>query len=181
MKVHLGCYDLIKPGWLNIDIQQVHAESPEFMKWDLRNGLPDVVQDLTMSYSSHFMEHILWGDAVKLLRDLYNRTVVGGKTRHCIPDFEKLVTKYLAKDWDFFSHCLSIAPNHQLMEIIGYSIYQRDDGVNAEHVCMYDSEYAIFTLEQAGFKNCKRVEFNPELDYGFRVPYSFFVEGTRLD
>lgn len=179
MKLHLGCFDLIKSGWLNLDIQQVRPDSDEFVKWDLRNGLPPQAKELTCSYSSHLLEHLLWPDTIKLLQQLLEVTVPGGKTRHCIPDFKKLVTKYLQRDFGFFAHCASVMPNNQLLEVINYSLYQRDDGVNAEHLTMFDQEYAIFTLAKAGWKDCKGVEFDPEIDYGFRMPYSFLVEGTK--
>lgn len=178
MKLHLGCYNLIKEGWLNLDIQKP-VNHPDLMQWDLRNGLPDKCKNVSLVYHSHFLEHLLWKDGLKLLRECHERMVPGGVMRMCLPDFRNLVRRYLDRDWNFFSHCASVAPHGQLMEIINYSLYQRDDGINAEHLTMYDAEYAIFTLEQAGFKNCREVPCDNSIDYEFRSPYSFFVVGEK--
>lgn len=179
MRVHLACYDLIKPEpWLNIDIQKV-TEATNFIQWDLKQGLPPECKDVSFFYSSHWLEHLTRQESLKHLRECFDVMVSGGIIRHCIPDFFKLVSKYIEKDWGFFSHCLSLPESSQLMSILNYSLYQRDDGVTAEHVQMWDSDWAVYTLELIGFKDCKRVECDPEIDYGFRAPYSFFVQGIK--
>lgn len=177
MKLHLGSGSIIKEGWLNID--QKELINPHYLQWDLKKGLPFQCKDITYTYSSHFIEHLIWKDAIQLLKECREKMIEGSVMRVCLPNFKNLVIKYLEKDWNFFTHCLHVAPNRQLMQIINYAIYQRDDGINAEHVCMYDSEYAIFTLEVAGFRKCKEVEFNKEIDCESRRPYSFFVEGIK--
>lgn len=179
MKINLGSNSITKNGWINIDILPLSKDF-NFIQWDLRQGLPPICKDIVYSYSSHFLEHLLWTDSIKLLKDVYKNTKVGGITRHCIPDFRTLVSKYLARDWKFFEHCLAEAPNRQLLEIINFSLYQRDSNGIAEHMTMFDAEYGIFTLKQAGFSNCREVEFDPSIDHPSRAPYSFFIEGTKL-
>lgn len=176
MRVNLGSGDQFIEGFINIDERDlVH---PSYCQWNLKNGLPPHLKDIEIVTSSHFFEHLMWHDALKLMKECREKMVEGGIFNMCLPDFRLLVTKYLERDWQFFSHTLCYAPDHQLMQLMNFSLYQYTDGV-AEHKQMYDAEYAIFTLQEAGFKDCKEVPFNPEYNLANRVPYSIHISGIK--
>ncbi len=178
MRVNVGCGSFLKPGWLNLDILPIQENSSEFLQWDIRNRFPPL-DNVIMIHSEHLMEHLLNHELMSFLNEGLKVLSPGGKMRACVPNFRQLCEKYLANDWDFFGHVRETAPNGQILEIINYALYQRQPNGVAEHVQVLDPEYAVFLLQAAGYKNCKEVPFDPDLDSSHRRPYSFYVEGTK--
>lgn len=175
MRLHLGCSGDIREGWINIDAMK-YKDAPNFIQYDLSKGLPSEVNNITEVYSCHVGEHFYHKDFVNLLKEIHSKMVPGATIRTGIPDFKKLVYYYLNRDWSFFEHCRSMAPNGQLMEIINGSIYQYDPNQPYEaHKCMYDPEYAIFTHKLAGFTDVEEVPFDPAYGDHGRKDYTFFT------
>lgn len=174
MKIHLGCGDHIIPGYLNIDMQDRVSE--DYLQWDLRQPLPLTIKNVQSIVSEHFWEHLDWHSGLKLMKSCKDRMLNDAVFSLALPNFNLLVKKYLEKDWNFFRHCLVLAPDRQLMQVINYSLYQYVDGI-AEHKQMYDVEYALFTMKEAGFKSCREVEFNPLYNIESRKEYTFYCEG----
>lgn len=175
-KINLGSGDHLIPGFLNLDERDFVAEN--FCRWNLKNGLPPHIADNSINQinSEHFFEHLMLSDGIKLMKQCKEKMIPGGRFTLALPNFRLLVQKYLEKDWGFFDHALCYAPNHQIMEIVNFSIYQYVDG-QAEHKTQYDAEFACFAMSEAGFKNCREIEFNPEFNLEHRRLYTFYVEG----
>jgi predicted SAM-dependent methyltransferase len=172
MKIHLGCGDTILPGFINIDMIDKVQEG--YLRWDLLKPLPDYIQNVELVCHEHALEHFTADEGLALLKRCRERMIPGGKMLMALPDFRRLVTHYLNNNWDFFNRpgVICYAPNHQMLEIINFSLYQF-----GEHKCMYDAEYACFILEQAGFKNAKEIEFTPGINLEPRRDYTFYVSG----
>ncbi len=179
ISVNLGSGVDLKPGYLNIDMLDIVHES--YLRWNLNNGFPHHLAGIEYIYSAHMLEHFRHEDGLNLLRQARERMKTDAKIRLCLPNFRTLAEAYLKKDWDFFlPEVQHFAPNGQMMEIVNYACYQYTNGVG-EHLCQYDPEYAIFTLQSAGFRECKEVEFDPTIDspLELRKRYSFYVEGIK--
>lgn len=176
-ELHLGCGDNIKEGFLNIDMRN-DLKHPNFMGWDLSLGLPPLTgMDITGVHSEHFWEHLTATEGRKLMLSCRDRLVRGGKFRIALPDFRKLATAYVNNDWSFFTDpgVLSFAPNHQMLEVINYALYQRQADGFAEHKMMYDLPYMLFLLGYLGFKNPREDSFNPLYHLEGRRPYTFYA------
>src|SRR5579863_8682139 len=53
VKLNCGCGPMVKPGWLNIDMEK-RAD----LQLDLRKGLPFPDKSVSFIYSEHFFEHL---------------------------------------------------------------------------------------------------------------------------
>lgn len=180
--LNLGCgtYLIKEDGWLNIDQLDIFYQG--YLKWDLSKGLPTSLLNLETIVSTHMLEHLTWEEGQTLLKDCHNKLSSGGRIHLCLPDFRKMVTAYLNKDWNFFNlpEVMSFCPNKQMLEIMNYGLYQRQSDGMAEHKTMYDAEYTIFSLQKAGFTNCKEVKpdwFDDTREV--RTRYSFYVDGFK--
>lgn len=180
ISLHLGSGADIKKGWLNVDMLDIN--NPDYVKWDLKNGLPPQAQNLSVVYSQHFFEHLQWEDGLTLMKRCKERMVEGGTFRLALPNFKTMVMAYLDNNWEFFNlpEVMAFAPNRQMMQIMNYGLYQHTNGVQ-EHVCQFDPAYALFTMRSAGFRECKEVAFNPlyDSDLEVRKRYTFYCEGIK--
>ena len=109
LRIHLGCGEDIKLGWINIDLKaklpvigKGAAPGTAFINHDLRRGLPVEERSCALIYSSHFFEHLNYGNAVALLRECYRALQPGGVFRAALPDFTGVFQAYLSGDVDYF-------------------------------------------------------------------------------
>lgn len=173
MKVNLGSGSKLKEGFLNIDILNISA--PNYVRWDLTEGLPPQAIGIDFVYSEHFLEHLTLDEGKKLLKDCYDRMLFGAKIRICVPSFFKLAKAYMEKDYEHFSPLGYAAPNSQLMEWVNYSIYGEG------HKTMYDTDYLCLILEEIGFKNVTVDFFDPETDSPERKQFSCYVVAEKVE
>ncbi len=66
------------------------------------------------------------------------------------------------------------------MQLVNFGCYQYVGGEN-EHKCMFDPEFALFTMRDAGFEDFREVDFNAEFDSPeeFRRRYTFYCEARK--
>jgi predicted SAM-dependent methyltransferase len=182
--IHLGAGVDLKPRpWINIDEINFTGVPNHFnyLCHDLRNGLPEHLNEVGFVYSSHFFEHLHHKDAIKLLSQCREKMLPGAVMRVCVPDFHLTAKAYLAGDKEFFKGISYAAPKGRMMDYINYSLYQYNNTEN-EHKCMYDAEFLIQTLEESGFLNAKVVPYDRTIDpdCDLREHFSLVVEGYNV-
>ena len=91
MKLHLGCGNKHKKGYINIDIKKTDAVD---LICDARK-LPYKENTIEIIESYHLIEHIPYKDAVSMLKSWYNILKVGGKIIIECPDFDRDIKEYL--------------------------------------------------------------------------------------
>jgi len=189
MKINLGAGPNILNGYLNLDLYPSSSGErygTQKVRCDLKNGLPlfdafnDPIRDIELITSCHFFEHLSHADGLKLMKHCHEKLKEGGIFRLALPNFRTMILGYLNEDWDFFDLVAYTAPNHQIMEIINAGLYQ-DIGTPEAHLCMYDIPFAVWTLQQAGFKNVKEVPYDNSIepDWEIRRRYTFVVTGEK--
>lgn len=191
VKVHLGCGDDIRAGWLNVDMSAGRAareraaaagSGTALVIHDLRRGLDLPARICSLIYSSHLLEHLEFSQARRLLRDCHRALAPGGVFRAALPDFRRIANAYVEHDAEFFD-LIDIreafphnAPGtHSLIDFVNYAAYQ-----SGEHRMLYDADKLTRTLLAAGFSNVRECGYDEALDPGSEVRrrYSFYVEGT---
>lgn|SRR5438128_3938433 len=190
LRVHLGCGLDIKPGWVNIDltvkppvIDKDTADGTIFINHDLRRGLPLERGTCAMIYSSHFFEHLSYGDAVALLRECRRTLQPGGVFRAALPNFKADFEAYLRGDAGYF-HLLDVFEllprvklgTKTLVDYINYSVYQ-----SGEHKWIMDEEKMLVLLKHVGFNSVAISSFREGIDpvSELRRSQSFYVEAIR--
>ena len=91
MKLHVGCGDVILPGWTNVDLEDLPGI-------DLQDDIRELekVEDGTCDiiYASHVLEHVGRNEFEDVLKTWNKKLKKGGILRIAVPDFEKVVEWY---------------------------------------------------------------------------------------
>ena len=139
-KLHLGSGQVILPGWINIDIEFGDASARQ----DLTKPLPYPDASASHIYTEHFIEHLEYEEALRLLTECRRVLADTGVIRIVTPDLEWLVDVYhsgITTEWGELwrpdSPC-------QLM----------NEGMRAwGHKFLYDRSELHHALRLAGFNN----------------------------
>ncbi len=93
-------------GWKNVDVvdaaQFAQANGYEFLRHDVRNGIPCKTGEADLIFMSHVLEHFTYGEGLSLLRECRRALKVGGAIRVLVPDARNLMKAY-AHDHPFDS------------------------------------------------------------------------------
>jgi predicted SAM-dependent methyltransferase len=193
LKVHLGCGEDVRPGWVNIDLAPTSTHtSPRcpdtiIINYDLRLGLPLAPDSCHVIYSSHFFEHLTYKHGVQLLRDCYSALSPGGMFRAALPDFQGLFEAYIRGEREY----VRLLQNNvypadavsefdldvrTLVDYVNYGVYQ--DG---EHKCIYDREKFALLLRRIGFSSVTPSSYQHGLDPAtpVRRRHSFYIEAIK--
>jgi len=86
-RIHLGCGEQIKPGWLNIDRHVPPKFNPDFGMIDiLEERLPTRDSSVDYVFSEDVLEHIPPERRVDVLNEIWRVLVPGGLMEHYIPN-----------------------------------------------------------------------------------------------
>lgn len=189
LKLHLGCGDDVRPGWLNVDCDPFAKSALDpggisgFINYDLRLGLPLRAETCDLIYSSHFFEHLHCRDGVRLMRDCYAALAPGGRFRIALPDLKSLIAAYLRGDQAYLDllNVSELLPDVEpgtetTVDYLNYGLYQY-----GEHKCIYDEDKLRVILSRIGFNVVESSSYKPGLDpeSELRRRYSFYVEARK--
>lgn len=200
-KVNLGCGLRVASGWLNIDgsLNALIASWPSwthrlvyrfsgahnyysldeycgilndhtFLYHDLSLSLPLHKNSVDFIYSSHFFEHLFKDDAAALLKSCARALKPGGTIRISIPDLAYAVSLY------------GLGRKAEMLD--DYFFVEGKGSYLARHKYMYDFQQIKEALEQAGFLDVIRCEYQcgktPDIKVLDVYPeVSLFVEAVR--
>ncbi len=201
IKINLGCGLRVANGWLNIDgsLNALVASWPKvlhklvyrfsgahnyyevdeycsilgchsFLYHDLSISLPLSENTVDFIYSSHFFEHLFKDDAAALLKSCSRALKHGGTIRISIPDLAYAVSLY------------GIGRKTEMLD--NFFFVEGKGSYLARHKYMYDFQLIKDLMEQAGFSNVTRCEFQqgktPDIKILDVYPeVSLFVEAVR--
>lgn len=203
VKVNLGCGLHVARGWLNIDgsfnamfaswphwvrtllyrlsgSRQYYSleqycdilESHHFLHHNLALSLPLRDNTVDFIYSSHFLEHLFKDDAANLLKACAKSLKLDGTIRISIPDLAYAVSLYgLGKKTEMLDDYFFVSGKGSYL---------------ARHKYMYDFELIKVALEEAGFSDVVRCQYQqgrtPDIKTLDVYPeISLFVEAVRAN
>ena len=155
IKLHLGCGERHKDGYLNIDWRKTQAT--DFV-CDI-TAIPFKNNSISVIESYHVIEHLSKDDAIKTLENWYKMLEVGGKLVIECPNFDEAVKEYLDGNQD------------RIYNIFGYRRFPGDG-----HLFGYNYERLAMVLTSIGFSNICNVE--PQ-DYHIAEEPCLRVEGVK--
>ena len=148
-KLHLGCGPQALPGWVNIDNRRYPGVDKVR---DVRKGLP--YKDVSFVFAEHFIEHLAYDEARKLMRESRRVLRDDGVLRLSTPNL----------DWVWVTHYKIDAPDDQQ---VAACFYLNRAFRGWGHQFLYNERTLAATLRDAGFANVKRVAYgeseHPEL------------------
>jgi predicted SAM-dependent methyltransferase len=150
LKLHIGCGQVMIPGWVNIDIRP-GAD----VVVDVRRGLPFADGSVDYIYSEHFMEHLAFEEGGKILREFARCLSERGTVRIAMPDLDYLVDRY-GSDWRDQEWLSS--PWYEFVSTRGrmINVAFRSWG----HKYLYNEEDLRDQLSRAGFRKIERCEWS---------------------
>lgn len=183
LKINLGSGKATKSGFFNIDF----CKGVD-IRVDLRKRLPLRDESCELVYSEHFVEHLVYPEGVeKHFSDCYRVLCSRGKISISVPDTEWPLKDYALSRTKYLDACIENKwhPDdcETFMEHINYHFRQRWRGENINrfncHRFAWDFETMEKKLNEQGFINITRREFDATLDSVHRKEGSLFVEAFK--
>jgi predicted SAM-dependent methyltransferase len=178
-RLHLGCGNIYKSGWVNIDTYFCPPCTPD-LTLDLRRPWPFPDVSCNEVYSEHLFEHVSFPDsAAWILRETLRVLIPGGRASIGVPDPRPVLTAYLEDTslpyFDYFFNHSSVRRHlFTKMEAVNWLFKQ-----GGEHQFIYDYPSLEKTLLQAGFTGVARRDFDPVRDSESRREGTIYVDAHR--
>jgi predicted SAM-dependent methyltransferase len=145
--------------------------------WDLRRGIPFPDASIHKLYSSHFFEHLSFGEIQVFLDDCMRVLAPGGQFSICVPNARLFIEAYTKGDSvDAAALCgYTPAYNHTTrIDCVNYVAY-----MGGEHKYMFDEENLLFILRSKGLRNVRLRPFDSGLDLRERELESIYAEAEK--
>ncbi|MBI4325124.1 MAG: methyltransferase domain-containing protein [Chloroflexi bacterium] len=179
LKLNLGCGNNPKPGWVNIDLFNPHAD----FCYDVRRAFPLPDTSCAFIYSDHLFEHLDYTDGLSLMRESHRLLEHGGIFRAAMPDMPAVFQAYLARDYAYFDLVKDFAlvsgmDNREAtwVDYVNFAVYQY-----GEHKMVYDIEKLQKMANWAGFSKACRSDYQPGMDSEtpLRRKYSVYFDAIK--
>jgi predicted SAM-dependent methyltransferase len=171
--LHIGCGQNIKPGWVNVDLND-EAD----ISLDAREALPFPNDSVRMIYSEHFFEHLSLAEGIRFLRECLRVLVPGGRLSLGVPNARFMMEDYARGDrekWvklrDRYCYPKSCTT---LMHIVNHFFRQGE-----EHKYAYDEETLLEVVRDCGFSNVHERFWDPALDLEDRRDGTLYIDGEK--
>lgn len=174
-KLNLGSGSYLKPGFLNVDVLWGGD-----VKLDLRRPMPFESACCELIFSEHCFEHFDYPNTIGgILKECLRILRPGGILTFSVPDTEWILNDYSAgSDAPYFHACKEHDwhPKSCTTRLEHINYHFRQEG---KHRFAYDFETARKLLDEIGFVNIARREFDPALDSEHRRCGSLFISAQK--
>ena len=153
MKLHVGCGNVILPGWINVDIDNISGVD---IQDDVRTLTKIKDDSYDIIYASHVLEHFGRKEFESILKVWNKKLKINGILRLAVPDFEKAIKWY--------------NDTKKIEDIIGLI----SGGQKTEfdyHKMIYDRKFLTKVLKICGFDDVKEWEWR-QTEHGQFDDYS---------
>jgi len=176
-RLNWGCGPITPYGWINSDVYPWPGVD---LVGDIRGGLP--LSEGTIDYivSIHALCDLPYIDLDRALAELHRVLKPGGVLRLGLPDMDKAIAAYKAKEPDYFF----LVPDSHVKSLSGKMIAQLT--WFGQTRCMFTLEFTSELLARNGFHTIRESSFREtasqhpgitELDN--RPHESFFIEAVK--
>lgn len=97
--LNVGCGPCAAPGWINCDLRPHGGLN---LRSNLCRGLPIASNSLDCIAAIHVLQDLAWTEIPPVLQELHRVLRPGGVLRLAVPDLDKAIRAYLAKDAAYF-------------------------------------------------------------------------------
>ncbi len=181
LRVHLGCGNALKAGWINVDCYPPPQRADcETLIVDMRRELPFADGSALGIYSEHFFEHVpLEIVRERLLPECMRILEPGGFIRVGVPDGEFYLKAYFARTDPRYARHLNGRPPMMWINHVARS---------SLHQYLYDYETLQHLFAEAGFTDLRRGRANDsqnplfgqiDMDDELRREITVYIEGRR--
>ena len=156
-KLHVGCGHHVIDGWLNTDYD---SKLPAVMHLDVKQRFPFQNETFDYIFSEHVIEHISYGDGVKMLSEFFRVLKKSGKLRISTPDLAFLVDLTRPDKSDLQRAYIKWAANTFIPgapddnEVFVINNFVRSWG----HTFIYDEKTLRRAMTSAGFRDITKFD-----------------------
>jgi len=150
--VNVGCGDLTKEGWLNLDAAPAKAGR---YYYNAVNPLPLVTGSVEHIHAEHFLEHLDYFDACQFVQECFRALKLGGSFRVVVPDLEKYISAYHMDDRQFFNKLVDLggaATPLTTRALVCNQMFR----MGGAHKFAWDFETLAEILKKSGFRSVER-------------------------
>ena len=153
MKLHVGCGNVILPGWINVDIDNIPGVD---IQDDVRTLTKIKDDSCDIIYASHVLEHFGRKEFESILKVWNKKLKINGILRLAVPDFEKAIEWY--NDTKKIEDVIGLISGGQKTEF-------------DYHKMIYDRKFLTKVLKICGFDDVKEWEWR-QTEHGQFDDYS---------
>jgi hypothetical protein len=155
--LNVGCGDLPRSGWTNIDFQPGKGR----FYLDIVDGLPIADGAVHRIHCEHFLEHLEFDDAVRFLAECYRVLEGGGSLRVIVPDAERYMRAYCDNDGEFFTRLANLG-NSSAPLFPKVMVCNQSFRMGGDHHFAWDFETLQYVGSKMGFSSVVRSEHGAE-------------------
>ncbi|MGV3723054.1 MAG: class I SAM-dependent methyltransferase [Actinomycetota bacterium] len=172
VKLHLGCGESPKPGWVNVDLVGL----PTDLAWNLDRSLPFADCTVDAIFHEHVLEHLELDRGLAMVRECFRVLKPGGLLRIGVPDARKYIESYCESSHSFLR---SVRPGRPTPLLA-----LQEEFYSHGHRTMYDFETIELVGRAAGFhrvtqRNAGDSTLSPCPDSAHRDADTLYVEMER--
>jgi SAM-dependent methyltransferase len=173
-KMNIGSGPHAAAGWLNADL--VAAPGVD-LRLDLRRGVPLATASLDCIAAIHVLQDLAWPQIAPALRELHRVLRPGGVLRLAVPDLDRALRAYRARDAGYF-----YVPDSDARSVGAKLVTQLIWYGSVRTPCTFD--FVAEWLVAAGFKDIASCSFGESRVDGLaaldnRERESLFVEAVK--
>lgn len=174
ISLNLGCGSNLKKDFINIDLSKNSD-----LRLDLRKSLPFNHNSIDFILAERLFFYFGYFDSMIFycLNDYYRILKKGGKIRISFSDINKFLKAYVDENLEFLESVINIEKLiPQPIEIsspIDYINYLFDQFGGVKYI--YDWDKIKLILKHVGFKNIKKVSYDPEYDMAGRENFTLYI------
>jgi predicted SAM-dependent methyltransferase len=174
LKLHLGCGQVLRPGWVNIDLFARGAD----VHLDLREEWPFRSNTVLHVYSEHVMEHFDFPDEVNhFLGESLRVLKPGGIIDVGVPDAAWSLNAYGDENnecWRISRELWHPAYCETPLDHINFLFRQ-----GGEHKYAWDEKTLTNQFRKSGFTSIERRDFDPALDTESRKIGTLYLRARK--
>jgi len=154
--VNIGCGELAKPGWENLDAGKPNKSRRYY---NALNPLPFLDSAVEHIHAEHFLEHLEYLDGCRLLGQCHRVLQANGSLRIIVPDLERYVQAYSVNDKSFFNKFESLGGSTLPLSTRALVCNQMFR-MGGDHKFAWDFETLAAALTKLGFTQIERSKLN---------------------
>jgi len=182
INLHVGCGNIYKQGWLNVDCYAIPPCTPD-VTLDLRRPWPFPNGSCYQVYSEHVFEHIPFPTgASTFLAESFRVLRPNGKITIGVPDPTIVLRAYLDQSpspyFDYFNKSPYVERHLKSWPIEAVNWLFRQGG---EHQFIYDFPALSELVGKAGFISIEQRDFDPAQDSPSRENQTIYLTAVKPD